>query len=343
MSVDKLILRALQKEQGSAVPFWFMRQAGRYLPEYRATRSVAGNFLDLCYNPELACEVTLQPIRRFGMDGAILFSDILVLPHALGVDVRFAQGEGPIVEQVHTQARIDALNHDAILPHIAPVLETIRLVKSHLPAHVTLLGFSGSPFTLAAYMVEGKGSKEYNILRAFFYEHPALFDALIDHLTRATITYLSAQIEAGAEVVQLFDSWAGVLAPSVFHRYCITPNKIIVDALKQTYPTTPIICFPRGAGAKLSAFCAEVACDGVSIDTATPLNFAKDASHGKCVQGNLDPLLLVGDKQLLIDEAQRALEAMRGHPYIFNLGHGCTPETKISHIETLCEVIRSYR
>lgn len=341
--VNKPILNALQKKVSSQVPFWFMRQAGRYLPEYRAARADAGSFLDLCYNPELASEVTLQPIRRFGMDGAILFSDILVLPHALGVDVRFAQGEGPILDQIHTQERIDALDMSAIQTHCAPVFETIRRVKKELPAHVTMLGFAGAPFTVAAYMVEGKGSKEYNILRAFFYKNPELFQRIIDVLTDATIIYLSAQIEAGAEAVQLFDSWAGVLSPERFETYCIKPNQRIVATLKKAYPHIPIICFPRGAGAKLSEFCAAVECDAVSIDTSTSLEFAKKVAAGKTIQGNLDPMLLLADTDVMLKEAALILDVMRGYPFIFNLGHGFTPETKIENVEALCNAIRSYK
>lgn len=341
--MDKPLLNALQKKVSSPVPFWFMRQAGRYLPEYRAVRKDAGSFLDLCYNPALATEVTLQPIRRFGMDGAILFSDILVLPHALGVDVRFAEGEGPIVEQVLTRERIDALSHDAVLPHVAPVLETVKRVRAALPENVTLLGFAGAPFTVASYMVEGKGSKEYNTLRAFFYDTPFLFDALIEHLTEATIVYLCAQIEAGADAVQLFDSWAGVLSPERFERYVTAPNKRIVDALKRKHPQVPVICFPRGAGAKLAAFCDAVDCDAVSVDTSTPLSYARSVAGGKCIQGNLDPMLMVSDVSTMLGQATSMLEIMRGHPFIFNLGHGFTPQTNIENVEVLCETIRSYK
>lgn len=340
--MDKPILMALQKKVGTRTPVWFMRQAGRYLSEYREVRKQAGSFLDLCYNPELAAEVTLQPIRRFNMDGAILFSDILVLPHALGVEVRFAEGEGPIVERVITRDRAEKLQHGNVRSHIAPVLETIRRVKAELPSHVTMLGFAGAPFTVASYMVEGKGSKEYATLREFYYTQPELFQFLIDQLTDATIDYLSAQIEAGAEAVQLFDSWAGVLAPDVFAKYCIEPNRRIVEALKQKHPETPILCFPRGAGAKLQAFCDIVPCDGVSIDTATPLAFAKDAALGKCIQGNIDPLLVVAGGQAMIDEAKRNIDAMRGRPFIFNLGHGFVPQTPVSHVEQLMDVIRNY-
>ena len=346
MSVDKPILNALQKKGSSRVPFWFMRQAGRYLPEYRELRTQAGSFLDLCYSPELATEVTLQPIRRFAMDGAILFSDILVLPHALGADVRFVQGEGPIVERIVTAERIAQLDHENILPHIAPVLETIRRVKAALPLHVTLLGFAGAPFTVASYMVEGKGSKEYHTLRDFFYGSPDLFQSLIDHLTEATITYLSAQIEAGAEVVQLFDSWAGILAPEPFARYCIEPNRIITHTLKARYPHIPVICFPRGAGSKLAAFHTAVQSDGLSLDYSMDVSDAVSALSSSptmpCLQGNLDPMLLVSNKEAMLDAAKRALDTMQGRPYIFNLGHGFTPDTKIENVEALCALLKTY-
>lgn len=341
--MDKPILRALQKEVDSRVPFWFMRQAGRYLPEYREVRKQAGSFLDLCYNPELAAEVTLQPVRRFGMDGAILFSDILVLPHALGVEVRFAEGEGPQVERVITRDRALKLDISRIEDHIAPVLETIGRVKEALPEQVTLLGFAGAPFTVASYMVEGKGSKEYAALRRFYYEEAALFQSIIDTLTLATIEYLSLQIAAGAEAVQLFDSWAGVLSPDAFAKYCIEPNQKIVEALKARHPGIPVICFPRGAGAKYMAFSDAVACDGLSIDTMTPLAMVKDGFNKQCLQGNIDPMLVVAGGQAMVDEATRMLDVMAGHPFIFNLGHGFVPETPISHVERLCETIRGYK
>lgn len=343
MSVDKPILLALQKKVPSRVPVWFMRQAGRYLPEYREVRKQAGSFLDLCYNPELASEVTLQPIRRFGMDGAILFSDILVLPHALGVEVRFAEGEGPIVERVITRDRVEKLQHAALPSHIGPVLETIRRVKAGLPEQVTLLGFAGAPFTVASYMVEGKGSKDHQQLREFLYKEPELFQLLIDHITRATVTYLSMQIEAGAEAVQLFDSWAGVLAPDAFAKYVVEPNLRIVEALKRKHPETPVICFPRGAGAKYLSFCEVVPCDGIGVDTMTPLVSLKDVWNKQCLQGNIDPALVVAGGQAMTDEAKRMLEVMDGSPFIFNLGHGFVPHTPIAHVEALMEVIRNHK
>jgi uroporphyrinogen decarboxylase len=341
--VDKLIITHLQKKADKEVPFWFMRQAGRYLPEYRKIRKQAGSFLDLCYNPSLASEVTLQPIRRFDMSAAILFSDILVVPHALGVDVRFEESKGPIVEKVLSEQRIDLFKKQNFLMHLAPVCETIRLVKSSLTSDKALIGFAGSPFTVASYMVEGGGSKDHASTREFFYSYPHIFQRLIDEVSEATILYLSAQIDAGCDVVQLFDSWAGVLSPTVFETYSIQPHQKIVKAIKEKFPHIPIICFPRGAGANLEAFCRVVACDGIALDTSMPLSFAKKVTQGKTIQGNLDPALLVGDLEILRKETLRILDEMRGYPFIFNLGHGCTPQTRIEHLEIVSNIIRHYR
>lgn len=342
MSEDKILLRTIKGEKTSRTPFWFMRQAGRYLPEYRAIRKQAGSFLDLCYNPELATEVTLQPIRRFDMNGAILFSDILILPHALGVNVRFTEGEGPIVEKILTQARIDILNPHHIHTHCSPVFETIKRVRKTLPASTTLLGFAGAPWTVACYMIEGKGSKDFASVRQFSYEKPELFFQILSILTDATIAYLSAQIESGVDAIQLFDSWAGVLTPEQFMRYVIAPNKKIISALKEKYPKKGLLCFPRGAGAMLSVFSDHVPCDAISIDTMMPLSFAQTAAPKKTLQGNLDPLLLASDKNAALATAKNILETMKNEPFIFNLGHGMVPHTPIENVEALCHLIKNY-
>lgn len=342
MTEDKILLHAIKGEKTSRTPFWFMRQAGRYLPEYRELRVQAGSFLDLCYNPELATEVTLQPIKRFGMDGAILFSDILVLPHALGAHVRFEQGEGPIVEKILTQTRINQLTPNQIEAHCAPVFETIVRVKKALPTSTTLLGFAGAPWTVACYMIEGKGSKDFASVRQFSYEKPELFSQILSILTDATITYLSKQIESGVDAVQLFDSWAGVLTPEQFERYVIAPNKKIISTLKQKYPKTALLCFPRGAGVMLSAFAEHVPCDAISIDTMMPLSFAKTAAPKKTLQGNLDPLLLASDKDGALKAAKNILDTMKNEPFIFNLGHGMVPHTPIENVEALCHLIKNY-
>jgi uroporphyrinogen decarboxylase len=338
--VDKLLLSALKGIAPERTPFWFMRQAGRFLPEYREVRKQAGGFLDLCYNPELASEVTLQPVRRFNMDGAILFSDILIVPHALGVDVRFAEGEGPIVEKILTRERIAQLDITRVRTHTAPIAETVRRTVAQLPHHVTMLGFAGSPWTVATYLVEGKGSKDYAGVRGFAYTQPELFQSLIDILCDATVDYLSAQIEAGVEAVQLFDSWAGVLSPDQFREWVIKPNARIAAALKDCHPEIPIIGFPRGAGAMLAEYVHAVPCDAVSIDYTQPIAVARDAIAGKCLQGNLDPVLVASDKAKMLAAAKEILEEMRGHPFIFNFGHGMLPHTPIENVEALCELLR---
>lgn len=342
MTVDKNLLQTLQKKTSSKTPFWFMRQAGRYLPEYRELRKQAGSFLDLCYNPALATEVTLQPISRFDMDGAILFSDILVLPHAMGVGVNFIEGKGPVVEITNTQARIATLSLDKIAAHCAPVFETIKRVKSALDPTKTLLGFAGAPWTVACYMIEGKGSKDFAAVRQFTYEQPELFSQIITQLTDATILYLSMQIEAGVDAVQLFDSWAGVLSPAQFERYVIEPNQKIIATLKEKYPGTGFLCFPRGAGSMLGNFASQVASDGLSIDTMTPIAYAKQAAPDKVLQGNLDPLLLASDIKGALKEAENILRAMKDTPFIFNLGHGMVPHTPIEHVEALCHLIKNF-
>lgn len=342
MTEDKLLIQALQGKQTARVPFWFMRQAGRFLPEYKATRATASGFLDLCFSPEKAAEVTLQPLRRFGMSAAILFSDILVIPYALGVDVRFAEGEGPIVEVTNTKQRIEAFELDKVRARLEPVAETVRLVKNKLPEGTTLIGFAGAPWTVACYMLQGKSGKEFAKARQFAQAEPVLMQLLIDKVTDATIDYLKMQIDAGAEAIQIFDSWSGLLSPAQFAKWCIEPTKKIVKALRAYKKEIPLIGFPKGAGLFLKDY-AQTDVDCFGIDMNTPIAFAKQHAAGKCLQGNLDPLLLCYDLNGALDETKRILETMKDHPFVFNLGHGMIPEMPIAHVEALSNLLKAYR
>jgi uroporphyrinogen decarboxylase len=319
-----------------------MRQAGRYLPEYKATRATASGFLDLCFSPEKAAEVTLQPIRRFSMDAAILFSDILVIPHALGVNVTFAEGEGPIVEITNTKERISKFTNDKVADRLAPVAETVRLVKKDLPKEVALIGFCGAPWTVACYMLQGKSGKEFAKARQFAQSDPLAMQQLIDALVEASITYLRMQIDAGAEAIQIFDSWAGLLSKVQFEKWSIAPTKKIVAALKQSHPHIPIIGFPKGSGLFLKDY-AYTNVDAFGIDMNTPIEVAKQNSAGKCLQGNLDPLLLCYDIDGALKEAKAILKTIGDHPFVFNLGHGMIPEMPIAHVEALSNLLKDYR
>jgi uroporphyrinogen decarboxylase len=322
-----------------------MRQAGRYLPEYRSVRARAGDFIALCTAPELAAEVTLQPIRRFRMDGAILFSDILMLPWALGHGLRFAEGEGPVLPRLTGHAGIDALDPDRVVSAIAPILETVTRVRAGLRAEdldaTALIGFAGAPFTVACYMVEGGGSKDFAHVRTMAYAQPELFDRLMTVLTASTITYLAAQIEAGAEAVMLFDSWAGVLSPGLFRRHVIAPARRIVTALRERFPEVRIIGFPRLAGTMIAPYAAETDCDAVAMDTATdPALVARMVPPKMALQGNLDPLALLAGGAPLTAQADAILAAMRGRPFVFNLGHGIVPQTPPEHVGALVDHVR---
>jgi uroporphyrinogen decarboxylase len=348
MSESKLLIRALKGEVTERIPFWFMRQAGRYLPEYRALRATSNGFLDLCFTPEKAAEVTLQPLRRFGMDAAILFSDILVVPYALGVDVRFAEGEGPVVETTDSAARIAQLTLQTVEEKTAPVMETIRLVRKGLPEGAALIGFAGSPWTVACYMLQGDRGKaavkEFAAARRFAYAQPALMQQLIDTLSDATIAYLRAQIDAGAEAVQLFDSWAGLLTPTEFATWSIAPTKKIVAAIRQSHPHIPVIGFAKGAATNLSAYAAQTGVDCIGIDQQTDLAWAMAQRHGnQAVQGNIDPLLVASDQPAMLAQAERILATLGQTPCVFNLGHGFVPDTPIAHVEALSACIKSYR
>ncbi len=334
------LLRVLAGESVWPPPVWLMRQAGRYLPEYREVRATAGDFVSLCLAPTLAAEVTLQPIRRFGMDAAILFSDILMLPYGLGWGLRFAEGEGPVLPRLTSRAEVDRLDLAGLAERTAPIMQTVRLVRAGLPDSVPLIGFAGSPFTVACYMVEGGGSKDFARVRTMAWTDPALFAALIDRLTDATIAYLDAQARAGAQVLMLFDSWAGVLPPSLFGRHVVEPTRRIVATLRASWPGLPIIGFPRLAGTMLGAYVA-TGVNAIGIDTATdPAVAASLVPQTVALQGNLDPLALLGGGDALAGEARAVLGALRGRPHIFNLGHGIVPQTPIEHVTRLIDIIR---
>ena len=340
----KPLLAALAGHKAARPPVWLMRQAGRYLPEYRELRRSVGGFLDMCYNPDLAVEITLQPIRRYGFDAAILFSDILVVPHALGSEVRFVEGEGPQLTPLLREADLAKLGFAGFDRHLEPIFATLRRLRVALPAETTLIGFSGAPWTLAAYMVEGSGSKEWLAPRRMARRDPALFGALIDLLTDAITRYLSAQVEAGAEVLQLFDSWAGVLPEPELRRWCIEPTKRIVETLRQRHPSIPIIAFPRGIGAAYATFAEEVAVQGISLDTTVPVGWAAASLRREpalCLQGNLDPMALLGDVPALLAEADRIVAAYGDRPFIFNLGHGVTQETPPESVGRLVAHLKS--
>lgn len=318
-----------------------MRQAGRYLPEYRALRSRVGGFLDLCYNPELAAEVTLQPLQRFDLDAAILFSDILVVPDALGQKVRFETGEGPVLEAIAPQG-LGKLRIEDLLPHLAPVLEAMSLVKQRLSPEKTLIGFCGSPWTVATYMIGGRGSPDQAAARLFALQHTEAFESLMDILVDASIEYLVAQLAAGADVVQLFESWALNLDEEAFAERVIGPNRRIVQGVRARVPGAPIIGFPRGAAGMLGSYAAATGVNLLGLDYAVPVGFANDAlPKGFAVQGNLDPLRLVAGGAQMEHRARAIIEGFAGRPHIFNLGHGIVPETPIAHVQRLIEIVRS--
>jgi len=339
---EKLLLRALAGETLATPPVWMMRQAGRYLPEYRATRAQAGDFLSLCYNPDLAAEVTLQPIRRFGFDAAILFADILLVPQALGADLWFVTGEGPRLSTVSIQTDFDNLKPaDAIHDHLSPVYETIRILSRELPDQTTLIGFAGAPWTVATYMIAGRGTPDQGPAHALKDENRALFDALIDRITEATITYLSAQIDAGAEVVKLFDSWAGSLKGEDFDRYTLEPTRKIIAALKAKHPTTPIIAFPREARDRYVGFANATGADCVALDNSVDANWAaENVQKDSCTQGNLAPGHMVTGGSALVEETQAILRAFQNGPHIFNLGHGITPDAEPDNVALMIDTVR---
>jgi uroporphyrinogen decarboxylase len=342
--VNKSLLNVLDRRRQSPPPVWLMRQAGRYLPEYRALRAKAGGFLDLVFNPEFAAEVTLQPVRRFGFDAAILFSDILVVPHALGQHVRFAVGEGPLLDPIADRTAFERLSNEVDHAVLAPIYETIRIVKDQLEPSVTLLGFCGAPWTVASYMIAGHGTPDQAPARLFAYRDAAAFAVLIDVLVEASASYLVRQLQAGADAVQIFDTWAGVLAPEQFERWCIEPTARIVDLVRAQVPGAKIIGFPRGAGAMLTRYIDKVAVDAVGLDWMIDKNFARECIQSRVpVQGNLDPLVLVAGGTALDRAIDAVLEAFAEKPFIFNLGHGIVPETPIAHVEHMLARVRGTR
>lgn len=340
--MTKTILRALAGETLPTPPIWMMRQAGRYLPEYRATRAQAGDFLSLCYNPELAAEVTLQPIRRYGFDAAILFADILLLPQALGPKLWFETGEGPRMETTTTAEQVAALRPtSAIHDTLSPIYETVRILSRELPRDTTLIGFAGAPWTVATYMIAGRGTKDQAPAHALKDQDRATFAALIDRITEATVEYLSAQVKAGAEVVKLFDSWAGSLKGQDFQDFAVKPTARIIAALKARHPGLPIIAFPREAGNGYIGFAAKTGADCVAIDNSvTPEWAAEHVQVSGCVQGNLSPTHMVTGGQDLIDATRRVVKAFSGGPHIFNLGHGITPDADPENVALMIQTVR---
>ncbi|WP_332687520.1 uroporphyrinogen decarboxylase [Devosia sp.] len=322
-------------------PIWIMRQAGRYLPEYRETRTQAKNFLELCYTPDLAVEVSLQPLRRFDLDAAILFSDILVIPDALGQKVRFEQGEGPVLDPVSAET-IAALKPERALDHLAPVLETVRRLRADIAPDKTLIGFCGSPWTVATYMIGGRGSTDQAAARLFALRHPDAFAALMDVLVATSVDYLVAQLQAGADVVQLFESWALNLDDAAFASHVIEPNRRIVAGVRALVPNAPIIGFPRGAAGNLARYAEVTGVNALGLDYATPLDFAGKHLPGSLpVQGNLDPLRLVAGGAQMDARVDEIITAFSNRPHIFNLGHGIVPETPIEHVARLVDRVKN--
>ena len=337
-----LLLATLRGANRDERPVWLMRQAGRYLPEYRALRAEKGGFLALVYDAEAAAEITLQPIRRFGFDGAILFSDILIVPYAMGQNLEFLAGEGPRLSPRLVDSALNALS--AVPERLAPIYDTVSRVRATLGSGRTLLGFAGSPWTVATYMTAGEGSRDQHETRAMAYRDPAAFQAIIDVIISVTVEYLGGQIEAGAEAVQLFDSWAGSLAPAEFERWVIAPNAAIIAALRARYPQVLVIGFPKGAGEKLPAYARETGADAIALDeTIDPLWANSTLPADLPVQGNLDPLLLLSGGNELEKQTLRVLDAFADRPHVFNLGHGIGQHTPIAHVEHLLSVVRGWK
>lgn len=336
---QKLLLQTLHGKKSEETPIWLMRQAGRYLPEYRELRAKKGGFLKLCYDPESAAEVTVQPIRRFGFDGAILFSDILIVPHAMGQDLWFEAGEGPRLSPRMVETALSSLT--AAPEHFEAIYATVRKVASLLDDKTTFMGFAGSPWTIATYMVHGQGSKDQAVARRYAYQDEIAFGELIKAIIANTIEYLLGQIEAGVEAVQLFDSWSGSLSPAQFEKWVIAPNAAIISGIKAVHPDFPIIGFPKGAGAKLIAYAQETGADAIGLDeTVDPVWANKNLPKDLPVQGNLDPLTLIAGGEALEKSVQHILQTFRERPHVFNLGHGILPDTPIEHVEKLLTLVR---
>lgn len=335
----KKLLNVLRGDQEAIPPMWLMRQAGRYLPEYRELRAQKGGFLELAYDSEAATEITIQPIRRFGFDAAILFSDILVIPHAMGQDLWFETGEGPRLAPRLAQSALE--DFIPAPERLRPVLDTVRKVSDSLPTETTFLGFAGSPWTVATYMVHGQGSKDQSEARRMAHVEPERFSALVEAIITATVDYLAGQIEAGVDAVQLFDSWAGSLSPAQFEKWVIVPNAEIVRRLKARHPDAPIIGFPKGAGGKLAAYAEGTGVDALGLDETVDPHWAnRELPRDLPVQGNLDPLALIAGGSDLTSAVDNILSAFTDRPHVFNLGHGILPDTPIEHVQKLLTLVR---
>lgn len=339
VSPERTVLKVLRGEALFPPPVWLMRQAGRYLPEYRQIRSKAGGFLELCFDPQLATEVTLQPIRRFGFDAAILFSDILVVPHALGRDVTFVEGRGPVMEPMG-EADVERLDGSRFHIVLEPVYEAVRRLRQDLPASTTLLGFCGAPWTIATYMIAGAAMADQAPARLFAYRHPERFADLLERLADWSAEYLSRQIEAGADAVQIFDSWSGVLDEISFQRFALGPVRRIVERVRKQHPGVPVIGFPRGAGVRYDDYREKTGVTALGLDWTVPIAQAKDLQTKGAIQGNLDPMRLVAGGPTLRQGVASILSGLGGGPLVFNLGHGITPETPLSHVELMLELVR---
>jgi len=339
MKQDRRVVSVLKGERLYPPPVWMMRQAGRYLPEYRATRQKAGGFLDLCYTPELAVEVTLQPIRRFGFDAAILFSDILVVPHALGRALSFEEGRGPVMTPLRA-GDVAGLSGEMFHVNLAPVYEAIRRLRKELPAETALLGFCGAPWTLATYMIAGHGTPDQAPARLFAYREPVAFQQLIDVLVEFSADYLTRQVEAGVDAVQIFDSWAGVLDDASFASFCVEPVARMVGKLRARFPDVPVIGFPRGAGSRYDGYRQATGVDALGLDWTVPVSQARRLQEAGAVQGNLDPLRLAAGGEALREGVDAILAGLGDGPLVFNLGHGITPDTAIAHVEAMVRQVR---
>ena len=336
-------IKTLQGQQTNHIPIWLMRQAGRYLPEYREVRSQAGDFLNLCYTPELASEVTLQPLRRYDLDAAIIFSDILVVPHALGQDVWFEAGEGPRLKPIQTIRDLPEFNSDKFLEFLNPVFRALDITRAKLPQDKSLIGFAGAPWTLACYMINGQGSREYQNVRIYAQQNPQEFQKLLDLLVEAISIYLIQKIKSGVNAVQIFDSWAGVLSTEEFQKYCIQPTQKIIQKIKSVYPDIPVIGFPRGAGFNYDDYITQTDITAVSCDQSVPLQVMQQFQNKVVVQGNLDNLLLFQGGDQMVEQTLKICNALKDKPFIFNLGHGVIKETNPDSVTLLIQTIRDFQ
>jgi len=339
-SPERKVMEVFKGKSYQQPPIWMMRQAGRYLPEYRALRKKAGSFLDLCYTPEMAVEVTLQPIRRFGFDAAILFSDILVVPDAMGRSVRFVEGEGPRLDPI-TLEEIDQLKSVDAIDHLNPVFEAVSVLRSELPQDVTLLGFCGAPWTVATYMIAGQGTPDQAPARLFSYEQESAFENLLGRISEFSALYLIRQLKAGADAVQIFDSWAGVLGENEFEKWCVRPVKRIVELVREEIPEARIIGFPKSAGLLYEKYREKTGVDCLGLDWSVPMTFAKKLQDEGAVQGNLDPMRLIAGGSALDEGVDEIMEVLGDGPLVFNLGHGITPQTPIANVERMIARVRA--